>query len=398
MPMNLLMKKFGMLVALCSMLLWVIPACKGGDIGVTSKEIRIGQAVALTGPAQGLGQEMKAGATAYFEHINSQGGVHGRRIKLLTLDDGYEPSRTVTATKQLLEQKKVFMLFGYVGTPTSRAAVPLSKQAQVPFFGPFTGAEFLRNPVKPDVYNVRASYFQETEEHVRQLVDGLGKKNIAVFYQSDSYGRAGLNGVLKAMQKRGLNISAEGTYERNTANVFEAVDDIKRVHPQAVIMIGAYKACAAFIKEAKAVGMQDTLFLNVSFVGSIPLAEELGSDGNGVIVTQVVPLPWDTSIPLVAEYQQHMQRYVPGAEFGFGSLEGYLDAKVVVQALQNAGSNLTREALTKVLDSMSKADFGGVTVSFSPSDHQGLDTVYLTVIQDGKYKQIQSLKGLYDAS
>src|SRR5258706_16030976 len=174
------------------------PPGAGAEIGITADTIRIGQVCALTGPAQGLGQELQAGATAYFAHMNRQGGIHGRQIHLLTLDDRYEPEQTIEATKKLIDQEQVFILFGYVGTPTSTAAVPLTKQTQVPFFAPFTGAEFLRTPVRAHIYNVRASYFQETEAQVHQLVDVLGTKHIAVFYQNDSYGRAGLGGVQKA--------------------------------------------------------------------------------------------------------------------------------------------------------------------------------------------------------
>ena len=263
--------------------------------------------------------------------------------------------------------------------------MPFTKQAQVPFLAPFTGAEFLRTPVRVNIYNGRASYFQETEAQVHQLVEVLGKKNIAVFYQNDSYGRAGLGGVQKALRQRGLDVAATGAYQRNTIEVQAALKAIQKVTPEAVIMIGAYKPCAAFIKAAKAAGMQ-ALFLNVSFVGSLPLARELDGDGDGVIVTQVVPLPWDVATPLVAEYQQHLHQYVPGVEPGFGSLEGYLDAQIVVQAMRHAGP-----ALTKALDSMTKVDFGGVTVSFSPTDHQGLDVVYLTILKEGRYKQVQSL-------
>jgi ABC-type branched-subunit amino acid transport system substrate-binding protein len=386
------------------MLLCGLLGCTGGEnrvatIGVNDHEIVLGQAAALTGPAQSLGREMQAGANAYFGHINAQGGIYGRKIRLITLDDGYEPDKTSVATQKLIDEDKVFLLFGYVGTPTSTVAVPMSEKAGVPFFAPFTGAEFLRNPVKPTVYNVRASYYQETEEHIHQLVDILRKKRIAVFYQDDSYGKAGLSGVLRAMEQRGLQISAEGTYTRNTTQVQAAINSIRPANPEAVVMIGAYKACAAFIKQAKAAGMTNTLFLNVSFVGSLPLAQELGEAGNGVIVTQVVPLPWDTSTPLVAEYQRHMQQYAPQAEFGFGSLEGYLDARVLVQALRDVGLSLTRERLIQTLDTMSYAHFGGVSIGFSPTDHQGLDTVYLTVIKDGKYKQLPSLDALtYDQS
>src|SRR5712691_435889 len=381
-------KKAWILAAICTIGLSLTRA--SAEIGITADAIRIGQVCALTGPAQVLGQELQAGATAYFAHMNRQGGIHGRQIRLLTLDDHYEPEQTIEATKKLIDQEQVFILFGYVGTPTSTAAVPLTKQAQVPFFAPFTGAEFLRTPVRANIYNVRASYFQETEAQVHQLVDVLGKTNIAVFYQNDSYGRAGLGGVQKALRQRGLDVAATGTYQRNTIEVHAALEAIQKVHPEAVIMIGAYKPSAAFIKAAKAAGMQ-ALFLNVSFVGSLPLAQELDGDGDGVIVTQVVPLPWDVTTPLVAEYQQHLHQYMPGVEPGFGSLEGYLDAKIVVQAMRQAGPALTRAALTQTLDSMTQVDFGGVTVSFSPTDHQGLDVVYLTILKAGRYKQVQSL-------
>src|SRR6266446_3516940 len=240
------LKKAWVLATLCAILLGVTLA--GAEVGITADAIRIGQVCALTGPAQGLGREMQAGATAYFAHINSQGGIHGRKITLLTLDDSYEPAQTIEATKRLIDQEQVFMLFGYVGTPTSTAAVPLTKLAQVPFFAPFTGAEFLRTPVRANIFNVRASYFQETEAQVHQLVEVLGKKHIAVFYQNDSYGRAGLGGVQKALRQRGLDVAAAGTYQRNTIEVQAAVDAIKKVNPEAIIMIGAYKPSAAFIK------------------------------------------------------------------------------------------------------------------------------------------------------
>jgi branched-chain amino acid transport system substrate-binding protein len=387
-------KKFNQLVVLSSLLVWTMLACTRGEVGVSSKEIRIGQAAALSGPAQGLGKEMQAGAQAYFAAVNATGGVHGRKVRLITLDDGYEPTQTVAATKQLLEEEKVFMLFGYVGTPTSHAAVPLSTSAQTPFFGAFTGAEFLRNPVSKYVYNVRASYYQETEEQVHQLVDLLGKKHIAVFYQADSYGQAGRDGVAKALEKRGLRVQVGSSYERNTTQVQQAVRDIVKAKPDAVIMVGAYKACAAFIQEAKAAGLQDALFLNVSFVGSVPLAQALGTDGDGVIVTQVVPLPWDTSLPLVADYQHHMRQYAPGVELGFGSLEGYLDAKVLVHALRKVGAELTRVALLETLDRMQVVNVDGIKLGFSPTDHQGLDTVYLTVMENGRYKQVPSLRDI----
>ena len=363
------------------------------ETGVTETEILIGQACALTGPAQGLGKAMQAGANAYFAYINSQGGVHGRMIKLITVDDGYEPDRCIQATNDLINNNKVFMLFGYVGTPTSKAVLPITKQNNIPYFAPFTGAEFLRNPVSSNIYNIRGSYFQETEAQVAQLADVLGKKNIAVFYQNDGYGKAGLGGVQKATIKRGMQISAMGTYERNTVDIQAGLDAIKPAKPDAVIMIGAYAPCAAFIKAAKSQGL-NAIFLNVSFVGSIPLLKELGNASDNVVVTQVVPLPYDTSVPLVAEYQENMKKFSSSSEFGFGSLEGYLDAKVLVEGLKRTGKGLTRAGLQNALDGMSNVDFGGVTIGFSSSDHQGLDTVHFTTIKNGKYIEIKSLKEL----
>jgi ABC-type branched-subunit amino acid transport system substrate-binding protein len=362
-----------------------------GQEGITSSQILLGQVCALSGPAKDLGQELRAGAEAYFAFFNSQGGVHGRKIKMTTLDDGYEPQRTIAATKRLLERDKVFALFGYVGTPTSAAAVLLTKPGKIPFIAPFTGAEFLRTPPTENIFNVRASYFQETELQVHELVDVLGKNSLAVFYQDDSYGKAGLGGVQKAMRQRTLEIAATGTYTRNTVDIQKGLEAILAANPDAVVLIGTYKACAAFIKAAKAVG-STSIFMNVSFVGSTALAHELGDDGEGVFITQVVPLPWDASLPVVKEYQANLRRNLPGAEFGFGSLEGYLDAKVLAQGLRIAGKNLTRASLISAMDGMRNYDLGGVTVGFGPQDHQGLDKVYLTVIENGAFKQVRSLR------
>jgi ABC-type branched-subunit amino acid transport system substrate-binding protein len=359
--------------------------------GITSSQILFGQVCALSGPAKDLGQELKAGADAYFAFVNSQGGVHGRKIKMITLDDGYEPQRTIAATKQLIEQEKVFALFGYVGTPTSAAAVPLTRQEKVPFVAPFTGAEFLRTPATENVYNVRASYFQETEMQVHELVDVLGKKSVAVFHQDDNYGKAGLGGVQKAMRQRSLDVCATGTYTRNTVDVQKGLTTILATNPDAVILVGTYKACAAFIKAAKAAGSK-SIFMNVSLVGSTALAHELGGDGEGVFVTQVVPSPWDASLPVVKEYQANLRKVLPGAEFGFGSLEGYVDAKVLVQGFRLAGKDLTRASLMAALDDMKNFDAGGVTVSFGPQDHQGLEKVHLTVIENGTFRQVRSLR------
>jgi ABC-type branched-subunit amino acid transport system substrate-binding protein len=351
--------------------------------GVSSDAIVLGQSVALTGPAAALGIEMRLGAKTYFDYINAQGGVYGRKIELRTLDDGYEPTRTTPNTKKLIEEEKVFALFGYVGTPTSSAALPIFTAAKVPFFGPFTGAELLRTPFNKYIFNVRASYFDETEKIVEQLVS-TGAKNIAVFYQDDSYGQAGLKGVERAMTKRSLKIAATGTVERNTVDVAAAVKTIGASKPDAVIMISAYKSCGEFIRQLKKTG-SPAQFYNVSFVGSKPLADDLGKEGAGVAISQVMPFPWGPSLPVVKEYQQLMGK-AGQKEFSFSSVEGFIAAKVLVEGLKRTGKDLNREKFIAALEKISDLDIGGYYVGFSPTSHNGSRFVDLTIIaRDGKF-------------
>jgi len=240
--------------------------------GVAADSITFGQAAALEGPAAALGTGMKAGLNAAFEEVNKKGGVHGRKLKLISVDDGYEPEKSIVATKKLIEEDKVFAMIGTVGTPTAAATQPIATAAKVPFVGAFTGAGFLRNPKLENVINVRASYDAETEAWVHHLTEDLKIKKIAIFYQNDAFGRAGLSGFKKAMDKRGLKIAVEGTYERNTTAVKSALLTIKREEPEAVVMVGAYKPCAEFIKVSHKVGF-NPVFVNISFVGSAALAK-----------------------------------------------------------------------------------------------------------------------------
>jgi branched-chain amino acid transport system substrate-binding protein len=351
--------------------------------GVTVDTVVLGQSVALTGPASALGIEMRNGAKVYFDYVNAKGGVHGRKIELITLDDGYEPARTVPNTKKLIEESKVFALFGYVGTPTSSAALPLFTEAKVPFFGAFTGAELLRQPFNRYIFNVRASYYDETEKIVEQLVS-TGSKNIAVFYQDDAYGQAGLKGVELAMGRRNLKIATTGTVERNTVKVAQAVKGINAAQPDAVVMISAYKSCGEFIRQMKTQGSA-AQFYNVSFVGSKALADELGAEGTGVAISQVVPFPWGTAVPVVREYQALMLR-AGHKEFTFTTVEGFLAAKVFVEGLRRAGRELTRERLIAALEKMNDVDLGGFYVGFTPTNHNASKFVDLTIIaRDGKF-------------
>ncbi|HLS87920.1 MAG TPA: ABC transporter substrate-binding protein [Burkholderiales bacterium] len=371
-----------LLIAATGALLPAVAAAQGTP-GVTGDRILLGQSVALSGPAAQLGIQMRAGLKAYFDFVNAQGGVHGRKLELLTLDDGYEPSRTVPNTRRLIEKERVFALIGYVGTPTSAAALPIFTEAKVPFIGPFTGAELLREPFNRYVFNVRASYYDETDRIVEHIV-ALGGRNIAVFYQNDAYGQAGLKGVEIALAKRGLKPGALGTVERNAVKVEDAVKGIGASSPDAVVMIGAYAACAEFIRQMRRAGSAAT-FYNVSFVGSKALADALGKDGVGVAISQVVPFPWGGAVPVVREYQA-LSAKAGNTDYNFSAMEGFLVAKVFVEGLRRAGRNLTREGLVDAMEKMNDVDLGGFYISYSPKSRAGSRFVDMTIIaRDGKF-------------
>lgn len=350
------------------------------ETGVSDKEIVVGQFAALTGPAAQLGQRLNAGIQAYFKAVNEQGGVNGRTLRLLARDDGYEPDKAVAAVKGLIEQDQVFALVGSVGTPTGLAAMPVFTAAKVPMVGMFTGAQGLREPFNRYVFHVRASYFDETERIVQHLTT-LGMKKFAVFYQNDAYGKAGLEGVTRALARRQMKPAATATFERNTVNVSAALNGILPAQPEAVVQIGAYKACAEFIKQARVKGYGGQFF-NVSFVGAKALADELGTDGMGVVISQVVPFPYTPSAAVVREYQQRMKE-AGQQEFDFSSMEGFLIGKVFVEGVRRAGKNLTRESLIAGLESMKDVNLGGFEINYSPRDHAGSKYTDLTFIGDG---------------
>ena len=372
-------------------LLMGFPWAASAEQGVSNDKIVFGQAAALEGPAAQLGLDMQAGIRAAFEEVNKAGGVKGRKLELISLDDGYEPNKSIEATKKLIDENKVFALIGPVGTPTSAATQPIALQANVPFIGPFTGAEFLRNPFQPNVINIRGSYFQETEAMVERLTKDRAITRISIFYQDDAFGRAGLAGVKKALEKRNMELASEGTFERNTVAVKGALLSIQKGKPEAIIMVGPYRPCAEFIKLARQVKL-DAVMVNISFVGSNALAKESGPAGSGVVVTQVVPFPGDVSIPLVARYQAALKAVNPDAQPGFGTLEGYMTGRLVIAALEKVQGEPTRRAL---LDTVfgNTFDLGGARLVYGPSDNQGMDEVFLTVIQpDGTFKPATNLK------
>ena len=367
--------------AACSLLAVLLTAPgHAADIGVTDKEILVGQFAAQTGPAAELGKRMQLGMLAHFTAVNAAGGINGRTIRLVSRDDGYEPEKAAAAVKALIEEDKVFALVGSVGTPTTLAAVPAINAVGIPLIGPFTGAQALREPLNRNIFHVRASYFDETERIVQHL-STLGIKKIAVFYQNDSYGKAGLEGVTRALTKRSLKPAAAVTVERNSVDVTAAWAELAKAAPEAVVQISAYKSCAALIKLARSKGYGGQFF-NVSFVGSTALSAELGDAGAGVTISQVVPFPYTPSSEIVREYQQRMTE-AGNKDFDFSSMEGFLAAKVFVEGLRRAGKALTRASLVSGLESMRDVNMGGFMVNYSPANHEASHYTDLTIIGRG---------------
>ena len=352
--------------------------------GVSDTRILLGQSAPFSGAAEQLGLQFHLGAQLYFEALNQRGGVNGRRVELRRLDDGYEPERCVANTKQLIGEG-VFALFGYIGTPTSVVALPLATEAKVPFFAPFTGAEVLRDPFNRYAVHVRASYYDETASIVRQTTS-TGIKKIAVFYQNDAYGKAGLEGVNRALKVLNLAPAALGTVERNTVDVAKAVNDIMAQRPEAIVQISAYKSCAAFIREARKRGFVGN-FYNVSFVGTQALLDELGPDAKGVVVSQVMPFPYTPVTGISGEYLAAV-RAKQGRAANYSGIEGFVAAKVFTEAVERAGRNLTRDGFISAIQGMRNLDMGGFPVDFGPNKHTGSKFVELTLLtEDGRIRR-----------
>lgn len=373
---------------LAAIALIAAPISAAAQQGVTPNSVTFAQVAAFEGPAAALGTGMRVGITAAFEEANAAGGVYGRMLKLDTMDDGYEPDRSAGLVKDVIEEDNHIGLIGAVGTPTSSATQPIATAANMPFIGPFTGAGFLREASHGNIFNVRASYFAETEAWIDYLVDQQGMKTIALLYQDDGFGRVGLNGVNAALEKRGMSLAAEGTYTRNTTAVKKALLAIRKAKPEAVVMVGAYKPVAEFIKLARKMKMDPT-FVNISFVGSDALSRELGDSGEGVIISQVVPFPGDIANPLVAQYTQALRAVDAEAKPGFVSLEGYIVGRLAIEGLQAAGQDLTRENYLSAMAGLRNVDLGGVSMVFGPDDNQGMDSVFLTrITADGNFEPI----------
>ena len=366
-------------------------ASRGDEAGVSEDAVLFGQAAALEGPSSALGLRMRQGIVAAFTEVNARGGVNGRKLQLISRDDGYDPDRSVAQTLRLIEDDKVFALIGAVGTPTAMATIPITSTRNVPFIGPFTGAEFLRDLELPNVVNIRASYGAEAEAWIKHLTEDRRFTRIGIFYQDDSFGRDGLAGVKRALARRGLELAAEGTFERNTRAVGQAWRIIKRADPEAIVMVGTYGPCAEFIKLAHRSGFYPT-FVNISFVGANALAAELGPEGEGVIVSQVVPFHWDRSLKLVADYQAAQKAFDPTLTPDFVSLEGYLSGRLAAAALEAAGPNPTRASLLRAINDIGRFDISGSIFTIGTRMIDTPPKVFLTVIQkDGTFKPVDRL-------
>jgi branched-chain amino acid transport system substrate-binding protein len=353
--------------------------------GVTDKEIVIGSCSALEGPSKFLGTETVSGANAYFATVNEAGGVNGRKLRLVTSDDSYDPAKTQACFDKLMNEK-VFALGFFVGTPTAVKYVPLAESNKIPLVGLFTGAQTLYQPLRHWVVNVRASYFDETREQIDGLWNVLGYRKIAVIYPDDPFGAAVLAGVTAALKAHGMEPIVVASYERQTSRVGAAIDKVRQANPDAVVVVGPSNTVAPILKQAHAKGWKP-LFTTVSFVGTDELISEAGDDADGVVITQVVQPYYLTEFKAVTLYRRAMQTFYPGVQANFVSFEGFIDAMVMVEGLTRAGKDLTREGLIRGIESIHEMDIGlgpQLKLDYSAKDHKGFDHVVPTVIRGGR--------------
>lgn len=351
--------------------------------GVSADEILLGQSTALTGPLAELGNDMSTASKAYFDYVNSQGGIHGRKIRLITLDDGYDTDKGIANTRQLIEKEGVFALFNVIGTPANTALLPVITRAGIPSIAPLSGSEAVRKPFNRYVFNVRAGYAEEAEKIIEHLgVRGI--ERIAIVYQNNGFGKDGLTGAEKALARRNLKPLATATIENDASDAAKAAAMLVEAAPKAVLMITAGKPSAEFIKAYNKIspGMQ---FFALSVMGTQASVATLGKEGIGVVVAQVAPYPFSATSGVVREYQQIMTK-MGVKNWSFASMEGFLNAKVAVEGLKRAGRDLTRERFMTALESISRHDFDGYMVDFGKNNHQGSRYVELTVIsRDGRF-------------
>ena len=362
----------------CAVLGASITSASAQTPGVSARSIVIGQSAPLSGANAELGNDIRNGVLAYFKKVNDAGGVHSRKLELVTLDDANQVPRAEANTKRLVEEQPVFALYGYASATLSRPALPLVEKHKVPFIGPFTGADPMR-VFNRYVYNIRASYADELEKIVEHYTT-FGIKRFSIVYYDDAVGKENLAAVERALKKRNLTEASRGGFkDRAKPDIAAALNDVMKGQPEVVILTTLYKASADFIRAAKKAGFEAQMVSN-SFPGASPLGKELGKDGVGVAIAQDVPPPTKRSVPVVKEYQAATEKQLGKKEFSFTALEAFIGAKVIVEGLRRAGPKLTRESFMAALDGMKDFDTGGYLISFSPTDHNGSSYVELTVI------------------
>jgi branched-chain amino acid transport system substrate-binding protein len=373
-------------VALCLLftLLISISSASAETPGVTEDSILIGSCSALDGPAHVLGRQTVLGASAYLHMINDEGGVFGRKIQLQAFDDSYDPDRAPACFKRMTKEG-VFALGFFVGTPTAKVYVPIAQEEKIPVVGLFTGAQMLYEPLKHEIINVRASYYDETREQVDKLWEQNVRK-IGVIYQDDPFGKAVLDGVKLALQRHNAVPVGLGTFARGSVEIDGGLKEVMAAHPQAVVIAGPYAPTAAIVKQSHADRWRPH-FLAVSFVGTEEFIKEAGADAEGTIITQVMP-PYDrTDYPTVALYRKCLSKYSPGEPPTFVSFEGFVDAMVVIEGLKRAGKDVTREKFISAIESIHEMNFGlgpRLILNYSASDHKGFDNVYPTIVRGGQ--------------
>ncbi len=373
------------LLLVCLGVLGLLDARAQSVAGVTEKEIVIGSCAALEGPSQFLGRETVSGAEAYFRLVNEEGGINGRKLKLVSFNDDYDPEKAPGCWDKLM-QAKPFALGFFVGTPTALKYVPLAEKNQIPMVGLFTGAQTLYAPLRHWVINVRASYYDETREQVDGLWKVLHYRRIGVIYPDDSFGSAVLSGVQAALTANGGTPVATASYVRQSNQTGTAIDQVRGANPDAVIVVGPSNTVAPILKQAHQKGWHP-LFITVSFVGTDELIQEAGSDADGMVITQVVPPYYLTDLKTVALYRRTMLKYAPASKPNFVSLEGFVDALVMVEGMKKAGKELTREGLIRGMESIHDWDAGlgpDLKIDYSAKDHKGFDHVIPTVVRSGR--------------
>lgn len=378
-----------------ALLLIGVPAAQADEAsGITASEIIIGSSSALTGQTSFLGTQLTQGSQAFFKHVNEKGGIHGRKLRFIRYDDQYTPALCLTNTEKLVNQDKVFLLFDYVGTPTAKVVIRFINENRVPVLGMFTGAEFLRTPFQPYIFNIRASYFMEDEAMIDYWI-AAGITKIAVFYQDDVYGKTVLEGVKLALARFKREPITTATFTRGGMPSPEAVESIAAASPQAVVMVGTYTPLARFVEMAKERGLTRTKFHTVSFVGSEAFARELLAYRSGVetnvYVTQVVPSPYDRRNPAVREFLEIYRRYYPSEAPNYVALEGFINAKILVEALRRCGPEVTRSKVMAVLESMSDYNAGtGLPSVIGPDYHSFFEKVMISRIQNGNFQVVNT--------